>query len=124
MLPDYYEKKVKLFIGLAPIVRLENTKNSLMKWASQDWILTLLKEIVPSLHLFNLFPNNRMSQFWNSEFCHMFPHICEKGNEGFYDFDDKIDNVDRIADMQSKDPYGAGWRNLVHYGQIISKQRF
>lgn len=98
MLPDYYEKNVKLFIGLAPIVRLDNTKNTLMNWASQDWIINLLKNIVPSLHLFNLFPNNKVSQFWNSEFCLMFPHICEEGLEGFYDFDNKIDNVDRIAD--------------------------
>jgi len=39
--PDYFKSTVDLFVALAPIVRLDNNKNGLMKAASQiNWILS------------------------------------------------------------------------------------
>ena len=45
-------------------------------------------------------------------------------NDGFYDWDGKIDNASRFGDKASHSPNGAGWRNLVHYGQIIKNKKF
>ena len=52
------------------------------------------------------------------------PHICEKQNEGFFDFVGEIDEVTRIADKAAHGPAGSGWRCLVHYGQIIAAKQF
>ena len=52
----------------------------------------------------------------------MLPHVCEKQNEGFFDFIGVIDEVSRIADKASHGPAGSGWRCLVHYGQIIASK--
>lgn len=41
---EYYSQKVELFIGLAPIVRLEHSTNSAMVYASQIW--PFLSEVV------------------------------------------------------------------------------
>lgn len=59
-----------------------------------------------------------------SEFCHAVPSICEKMDEGFFDFHEDIDNKDRVADKAAHGPAGSGWRNLIHYAQIIKSKNF
>lgn len=124
MKPAYYKEKVALYVALAPIARLDHTKNVGMKLVSKGWIISTLSKLVQTLHLYNLIPHNEVSAFVNSEICSIVPHICEATYEGFFDFNDDIDNVDRVADKQSKSPEGSGWRNLIHYGQIIDSKRF
>lgn len=50
--PDYYLEKVKLFVGLAPIVRLDHSTNQAMVIASQ--INEPLASLVQALGLYNL----------------------------------------------------------------------
>jgi len=35
--PEYFKEKIGLFVGLAPIVRLDHANNGLMVLASQMW---------------------------------------------------------------------------------------
>lgn len=35
LMPDYYYEKVNLFVALAPVVKLDNTPNKLLIFASQ-----------------------------------------------------------------------------------------
>jgi hypothetical protein len=56
--------------------------------------------------------------------CRFAPHLCIKLQEGFFDWDGKIDNASRVADKQAHSPSGSGWRNLVHYGQVIKAKQF
>ena len=54
----------------------------------------------------------------------MLPNFCVYLQEGFFDLNKDIDNVDRFADKAGHDPAGAGWRCLAHYAQNIAKKRF
>lgn len=58
------------------------------------------------------------------EFCYALPHTCTFFQEGFFDWEDDIDNSSRVADKNAHAPQGAGWRNLVHYAQIIASKQF
>jgi len=88
--------------------------------ASQIW--PLLSEVIQFTHFYNVIQANKLSEAFNAEFCFVMPHVCEKQNEGFYDFLALIDEVSRIADKASHGPAGSGWRCLVHYGQIIASK--
>lgn len=41
-----------------------------------------------------------------------------------YDWNNLIDNPDRYDDKMAHQPGGAGWRTLIHYGQIIKSGKF
>ena len=60
----------------------------------------------------------------SAEFCYAVPSLCEKMDEGFWDWKDEIDNKEREADKAAHGPAGSGWRNLVHYAQIIKAKNF
>lgn len=84
LLPEYFESKVKLFIALAPIARLDHSTNEAMVMASE--IYPLLTEVVQFTGFYNLVPENKVSDFLSSEFCFVLPHFCEKLLDGFFDF--------------------------------------
>jgi hypothetical protein len=44
MKPEYFNEKVELFIGLAPIVRLDHSTNDAMVFASSIW--PVLSEVI------------------------------------------------------------------------------
>lgn len=115
--PDYFKQKVEYFTALAPIVRLDHSKNGAMVAASQ--IIDPLTWLIEHLHLYNLVPRNGISQALMGHLCKLAPHLCIAMNEGFFDFNNEIDNASRVADKFAHSPSGSGWRNLVHYGQII-----
>ena len=56
--------------------------------------------------------------------CKLSPHVCVALEEGFFDWNNEIDNSERFPDKESHNPSGSGWRNLVHYGQIIKAKQF
>lgn len=121
MLPEWYKDTFDLFVALAPIVRLDNNKNALMTIASQEW--KLLASLVQDLHLYNLLPRTGASKVLG-EFCKVLPSICSAMNEGFAPWHKDIDNNSRAGDKFAHDPSGAGWRNLIHYAQIIKSKQF
>ena len=41
-----------------------------------------------------------------------------------WDYNTIVDNDDRYPDKMAHQPAGAGWRTLIHYGQIIAKGKF
>ena len=61
MKPDFFDQTFNLFVALAPVVRLDNVKNPLMKYASQ--FNSQLKTLVESLHLYNLMPRGAGSAY-------------------------------------------------------------
>jgi len=56
--------------------------------------------------------------------CKLAPHLCVGLEEGFFDWNSEIDNAERYPDKETHGPSGSGWRNLVHYGQIIKAKQF
>jgi hypothetical protein len=43
-------------------------------------------------------------------------------DEGYFDKD--VDNEARLPVKMAHFPEGSGWRNLIHYAQIIKSQKF
>ena len=119
--PDYFKSKVDLFVALAPIVRLDHNKNGAMTMASQ--INGILSDAIQEFHMYDLLPRGPESPLMG-DFCAHLPHFCEKLDDGFFDFDGKIDNAERWGDRESHSPNGSGWRNLIHYAQIIKDKKF
>ena len=95
-MPEWFDERVKLFIGLAPIARLDHSTNEAMVKGAKIW--PVLSELVKATGMYNLVPENSVSDFLSAELCFALPHFCEKLLDGFFDFDNDIDNADRIAD--------------------------
>ena len=74
--------------------------------------------------IYDLVPRNGITGPLMGHLCKLAPHLCIAMQEGFFDWDGKIDNASRVADKQAHSPSGSGWRNLVHYGQIIKAKQF
>lgn len=114
LMPEYYKKKVNLFVALAPVVRLEHSTKKLMVAVAP--IYPILGDLAEATGFYSLIDEGKISSFVASHFCKVLPHFCIALSEGFFDFDEKIDNAERWADKVAHYPSGTGWRNLAHYG--------
>jgi len=65
--------------------------------------------------MYDLIQSGPLMSNASAEFCYAVPSLCEKMDEGFWDWKDEIDNKEREADKAAHGPAGSGWRNLVHY---------
>ena len=111
--PDYFEQKVNIFIALAPVVRLDHSPKELLVWAAQH--NGVLPPLVQATGAYDLLPHNYIMEAFYANLCEAAPHVCEKLDEGFFDWNDTIDNADRYASKMAHSPQGCGWRNLEHY---------
>jgi len=59
-----------------------------------------------------------------AEFCSLELEVCEYFLELFADLSTDSDNMDRIKSYLTHMPSGAGYRNLVHYGQLVETTEF
>lgn len=62
--------------------------------------------------------------FLQTAFCGMFGNFCALLSSGTFNWNDIIDNGARHAEKLAHYPEGTGWKNLVHYAQIINSGRF
>jgi lysosomal acid lipase/cholesteryl ester hydrolase len=121
LLDDYYDQTFNFFAALAPIVRLDNNKIQIMTVAAQKE--KQLTSLFMKLHIYNLFPRNPASGYLG-DLCNYIPRFCDLMVDGFFDWHSDIDNQKRIGDVMSHTPSGAGWRNIIHYAQIIDSKKF
>eukprot|EP00347_Sterkiella_histriomuscorum_P012496 403368358 len=122
---EYFTKKVNLFVALAPITRIGHTQSSLMKLlaSDSDHIEHIL---INDLGMYDMFPPNWLEQEATEALCSSsfgLP-ICEGFIELTADLDINVDDLSRINTFLSHTPSGAGYRNFVHYAQIIHSDRF
>ena len=74
-----------------------------------------------AIHLYNILPYNFLNTGVASAFCNLFDgHLCDFVMSIFADADPAIDNTDRYDVYMSNLPGGAGYKNIVHYGQLIA----
>lgn len=120
--PDYYAEKVGLFVGLAPIVRLDHSTNKAIIYTSK--VVEPMTSLVTMLGIYDLISTGNTPKWLLGKFCYVLPRFCTLINEGFVDWNGDVDNLDRMADKTAHAPAGSGWRNLAHYGQIVKAKRF
>ena len=119
----YFQKRFNLFVALAPPTRISNTKSYGLHEITKE--LDIIEEIlVEDLGLYNMFPPNFLENTLAAKFCEIELKICKGILELFLDADTSIDNMDRIKSLVTHSPSGTGYRNLLHYGQIINSERF
>jgi len=114
MKPDYFANTIDTFVALAPIVRLDHSKNIAMLAASK--IVGPLSSLIQTLGLYDLVPRTGLASDVEGKLCKLAPHLCTDLDEGFFDWNSEIDNSIRVPDKAAHGPSGSGWRNLIHYG--------
>ena len=55
-------------------------------------------------------------------FCEQFALMCIKMKDGVAD--ETIHSIERMPEENMHSPVGAGYRNAVHYAQIIKNKKF
>ena len=121
LLPEYFGRTVSLYVPLAPVVRVDLGDSKLMKAAAE--ITPVLSWLIQKLKLWDLFPRNATSQYMGYV-CTLLKHTCSFVETGIWNFNPDVDNLSRIPDRAAHSPSGAGWRNMVHYGQTIQAKDF
>jgi hypothetical protein len=71
-----------------------------------------------------LVPRSGIAKDTFVKLCKLAPSLCVALAEGFFIWNSEIDNALRYADIETHNPSGSGWRNIVHYGQIIKAKQF
>jgi lysosomal acid lipase/cholesteryl ester hydrolase len=59
-----------------------------------------------------------------AELCSSLPGVCSGIIELFADLDTSVDNMDRMMTYLTHIPSGAGYRNFLHYAQLIKSDKF
>jgi len=123
MMPDFFSSRVKMFVALAPVVHMEFFGTPVMRWAAQHE--ETISHILQKLEIRDIMPRNAFISTFTGIMCEYTPHLCVYLMDGIWDYGKTtITNLARMPDKDAHSQSGAGWRNLVHYGQIIKDNRF
>jgi len=114
LIPKYFSDRVELFLGFAPVVRLEHNTNAMLTYTAKyvDYISMIIQKT--GMYNFMQADATKMS-VTTAEFCTIMTSFCEAADEGFFDWNEDIINKDRYAASMAHGPAGTGWRNLIHY---------
>ncbi|GFQ89754.1 gastric triacylglycerol lipase [Trichonephila clavata] len=112
-----YNKKLKVFIALAPVASGTYITNVLRYLAPISKDLELLAKY---LGIRDFLPNNKFMKFLSEYLCKDFEKvICENAMFLFFGRDYKEMNVSRIGVYGAHSPAGSSVRSIVHFGQMI-----
>jgi len=75
-------------------------------------------------HVYNIIPPLWLEEEAAATFCGIFGFICREIIGIFADMDPRVDNLDRGKVYLSDFPSGSGYRNFIHYAQIMNSGRF
>ena len=116
-MPHYFKDRVELFIALAPVVRLDHSPNQELVLAST--FADLGAWLIDVFGMWDLAASSDEMWHWTeSTFCGLTPKVCVWFDEGIFEWDTSIDNDDRFDAYIAHAP-GTGWRNVIHYAQMI-----
>lgn len=118
LMPQYFAEHVNLYVAFAPVVRLDHANMGPISAVADQ-----LTYFIRLLHLYNLIDLKDQS-FAVVTFCKALPTTCEYLDEGIWDMDATVDNTGREYVKFANTPAGAGWKNVIHYAQIIKSSRF
>ena len=120
---EYFKQKVSLFVALAPITRIGHVRSTLLKLIAMN-IDYFQKVLIDDYGMYNMFPPSWIGNNLVSELCEHIGFLCKAFLELFADLDPSIDDLVRTRTYLTHFPSGSGYRNFLHYGQIINSDRF
>lgn len=122
LIPHYYEKTVNLFIGLGPASRLINCKSEAMKNGVKQ--MDVIKFVfIDILKQYDFFAPGWLTETINAEFRSLFPKSFEDF-VGAFDMDPYVEERGRIKSISGHLPSGAGYRSILHFGQLVNSETF
>jgi len=116
--PEFYNEKLNLGVLLAPVAGWSNQSNKILRFESQPEMVKLLTGLLDTLHLWDIFPKNFLTQDARMFFCSYFGNkMCDLILHFFVDADPSVDitTPDRYSMALSNMPGGSGVNNYVHY---------
>ncbi|TNV78929.1 hypothetical protein FGO68_gene5820 [Halteria grandinella] len=123
MLPEYYAEKMNLFVALAPVASLNHTMSTALKIMAAN-VDQVEHYLIDTLGMYNVFPPNYYTQWETAELCSTMASFCSEFLTLIADLDPSVDNLNRTMTYLTHFPSGAGYRNLVHYAQLINSDKF
>jgi hypothetical protein len=121
-MPDYFREKIKLFIALAPVARVDNMKSGFLKFLKNAKFHKILK----ATNQFEVFPGNEVSNNFNRWISKNLPSISNLALEMISD--DNINNSnndrERVGVYLSHYPAGASLQSLNHFIQNLESKNF
>jgi len=113
MEPEYFASKFNMFVAWAPITRISN--DSFLGTVSK--YEEMLTQVVQDLKFYNIYQTGYYGTEVEQFFCRKFETLCQYFDSGY--IDPSVDNIERLPVKESHSPAGAGWKNIIHYAQII-----
>jgi len=121
LIPEYYKEKFNICFFLAPPASMKNNSVDILNLMSIKLNRKLIVDTLNTIHLWNLLPYNYLNTGVATIFCNLFNgKACNMLMSMFADEDPKIDYTERYDVYMSNLPSGAGYRNFVHYAQLIN----
>lgn len=118
LMPEYFENNLHIFIALAPVVKMNNVRSEALQYLSQH-IAAVEFLLIDVLHLYNLVHPTMVLNWSFVTFCHFFDPVCKYALYMVSDSEVSLDNMSRDDVYYSLFPSGCGWRNFLHYAQLI-----
>ena len=115
--PDYFRKKVNLFVALGPATKMSNVKVEAFKDAAKIW--RELEYLTHRFHAFNLFDFGWLEEEATTLLCNELFGFCDKLVHWFSGGNSAVDNMDRWDVVMKDYPAGNGYKNLVFYMQAM-----
>lgn len=122
LIPDFYKEKVNLAVLLAPPASMKNNRVGFLNLLSLKINRQIIVALLETIHMYNLLPYNFLNTGVATLVCNLFDgKLCDLLMSLFADEDPTIDYTDRYDVYMSNLPSGAGYKNFLHYAQLIDQ---
>ena len=122
--PDYFNSKINIAVLLAPPMSMHNCGDQGMVSASKPFTMSVLVAFADAVGLWDLIPYGSLTAGTTSGVCSLFDgELCKYVLNWFAGGDSKVDYYERLSVIMSYLPSGAGYKDFVHYGQLIQAEK-
>lgn len=121
LIPEYYNEKMKVAFFLAPPAAMSHNSVPLFELLAKPVNRKLIMDTADLIHLWDLLPYDFLNTGVAYLFCNLFDgKLCNLFLNAIADADPAIDNTSRYDVYMSDLPAGSGYKDILHYGQLIS----
>ncbi|CDW91490.1 ab-hydrolase associated lipase region family protein [Stylonychia lemnae] len=117
---DYFRSRLNLFVALAPVVKLDNCSNSLIKLVKDS---KTIEQMMVKYGLYELTPlkSNKKSVAYLHR---LLPSISDLGIKLLSDEDTSEINPKSIEAFMAHYPSGTSLKTLLHFKQLMNRREF